>query len=175
MTTRTSYIWPLLHWTRPACLLINFYSASSLKWKSVGRHVDPIGHIIQIPSQPVFTLTHFNLTWLGLEPTIYYTRGKHTTHYTTEAIDYRFWDIIKPTYICLLKECTMYMLIEVKFHNSMQLTFHFSAHFLVNSANTTFSEGCFFLCSSLHVCTKKAYEDIRPRGFPSALAFPIML
>ena len=66
------------------------------------------------------------------------------------------------------------MLIEVKFHNSMQFTFHFSAHFLVNSANTTFSEGCFFLCSSLHVCTKKAYEDIRPRGFPSALAFPIM-
>lgn len=37
-----------------------------------------------------------------------------------------------------------------------RLTFHLSAHFFENSANTTFSSGCFFLCSSLHVCTKNA-------------------
>lgn len=46
-------------------------------------------------------------------------------------------------------------------------TFHRSAHFLENSENTTFSSGCFFLCSSRQVCTKKAYADIRPRGFVS--------
>lgn len=28
----------------------------------------------------------------------------------------------------------------------------------------TEESGCFFLCSSRHVCTKKAYEDILPRG-----------
>ena len=33
-------------------------SASSLKQQSVGRHVIPLGHIILIPSQPVFTLAH---------------------------------------------------------------------------------------------------------------------
>ena len=50
-------------------------------------------------------------------------------------------------------------------------TFHFSEHFLENSAKTTDSPGCFFLCSSRQVCTKNAYDDILPRGFP---AFPIV-
>jgi hypothetical protein len=36
---------------------LEFYSASSLKQQSEGRHVAPLGHIILIPSQPVFALT----------------------------------------------------------------------------------------------------------------------
>jgi hypothetical protein len=36
---------------------LDFYSASSLKQQSAGRHVAPLGHIILIPSQPVFALT----------------------------------------------------------------------------------------------------------------------
>jgi uncharacterized protein (DUF1501 family) len=32
---------------------LDFYSASSLKQQSAGRHVAPLGHIIVIPSQPV--------------------------------------------------------------------------------------------------------------------------
>jgi len=36
---------------------LDLYSASSLKQQSAGRHVAPLGHIILIPSQPVFTLT----------------------------------------------------------------------------------------------------------------------
>ena len=36
---------------------LDFYSASSLKQQSAGRHVAPLGHIILIPSQPVFDLT----------------------------------------------------------------------------------------------------------------------
>jgi len=32
---------------------IRFYSASSLKQKSAGRYVTPLGHIILLPSQPV--------------------------------------------------------------------------------------------------------------------------
>jgi hypothetical protein len=35
---------------------LDFYSASSLKEQSAGRHVPPLGHIIQTPSQPVFAL-----------------------------------------------------------------------------------------------------------------------
>ena len=35
----------------------DLYSARSLKQQSVGRHVVPFGHIISIPSQPVFALT----------------------------------------------------------------------------------------------------------------------
>ena len=35
----------------------DFYSASSLKQQSASRHVAPLGHIILIPSQPVFALT----------------------------------------------------------------------------------------------------------------------
>ena len=35
---------------------LDFYSASSLKQQSSDRHVAPLGHIILIPSQPVFTL-----------------------------------------------------------------------------------------------------------------------
>ena len=36
---------------------LDFDSASSLKQQSVARHVVPLGHIILIPSQPVFALT----------------------------------------------------------------------------------------------------------------------
>jgi hypothetical protein len=35
----------------------DFYSASSLKQQSAGRHFAPLGHIILIPSQPVFALS----------------------------------------------------------------------------------------------------------------------
>jgi hypothetical protein len=36
---------------------LDFYSTSSPKQQSVGRHVAPLGHIILIPSQPVFALS----------------------------------------------------------------------------------------------------------------------
>ena len=36
---------------------LDFNSASSLKQQSAGRHVAPLGHIILIPSQPVFALS----------------------------------------------------------------------------------------------------------------------
>jgi hypothetical protein len=35
----------------------DLYSASSQKQQSAGRHVAPLGHIILIPSQPVFALS----------------------------------------------------------------------------------------------------------------------
>jgi hypothetical protein len=78
------------------------YSASSLKQQSVGRHVTPLGHIILIPTQPVFAPTPewcvnceeetktylivFGLIWLVLESKIYCTRGKHANHYTTDTL-----------------------------------------------------------------------------------------
>jgi hypothetical protein len=37
---------------------LDFYSASSLKKQSAGRHIGPLGHIILIPSQPVFAFSH---------------------------------------------------------------------------------------------------------------------
>jgi len=36
---------------------LDFYSASSLKQQSADRHVAPLGQIILIPSQPVFSLS----------------------------------------------------------------------------------------------------------------------
>jgi hypothetical protein len=36
---------------------MDFYSASSLKQQSTDRHVAALGHIILIPSQPVFALS----------------------------------------------------------------------------------------------------------------------
>ena len=36
---------------------LDFYSASSLKQQSAGRHVTPLEHIILIPRQLVFVLT----------------------------------------------------------------------------------------------------------------------
>ena len=67
--------------------LLDFYRASSLKQQSADRHVTLLGHIILIPSQPVFALSPycimlskeatntnfivFGLTQSGLDPTIY--------------------------------------------------------------------------------------------------------
>jgi hypothetical protein len=36
---------------------LDFFIASSLKQQSADRHVAPLGHIILIPSQPVFALS----------------------------------------------------------------------------------------------------------------------
>ena len=36
---------------------LDLYSAISLKQQSADRHVAPLGHIIPIPSQPIFALS----------------------------------------------------------------------------------------------------------------------
>ena len=81
---------------------MDFYSASSLKQQSAGRHVAPLG--THFPdSEPTsicsFSLMlHsgeatntnyivFGLTRSGLEPTIYRTQDEHANHYTTDAVD----------------------------------------------------------------------------------------
>ena len=60
----------------------------------------PLGNIILFPSPPLFLLNVaclgiettntnfivFDLTWPGLEHTIYHTWDKHTKHYTTDAV-----------------------------------------------------------------------------------------
>ena len=35
-------------------VVLDFYSASSLKQQSAGKHVAPLGYIVLIPGQPVF-------------------------------------------------------------------------------------------------------------------------
>ena len=84
--------WGLLC-SRPTLWVGFLHSASSLKQKSADRHVAPLGHIIPIPSQPVFLFllnagrsTKYQLNSLGLEPTIYRTRGEHANDYTTDVI-----------------------------------------------------------------------------------------
>ena len=73
------------------------FSVSSLKQQSADRHVTPLGHIIQIPSQPVFALTclaekqqyqfcNIGLTWPELEHTINHNQGEHANHYTTTPV-----------------------------------------------------------------------------------------
>jgi hypothetical protein len=44
---------------------LDFYSASSLKQHSVGRHIAPLGHINLIQSQPVFALTPWYILTLS--------------------------------------------------------------------------------------------------------------
>ena len=44
---------------------LDFYSVSSLKQQSVGRRVTLLGHIILIPSQPVFSLFLLNAACLA--------------------------------------------------------------------------------------------------------------
>jgi hypothetical protein len=81
---------------------LDFNSSSSLKQQSAGRHVTSLGHIILIPSQPVFAFTPscsvlsgeatktnfivFGLTRPGLDPTIYCTWDEHANQYTTDAV-----------------------------------------------------------------------------------------
>ena len=62
-----------------------------------------LGHIIPIPSQPVFAFLLYAaclaekqqipiycllFDLIGLEPTIYHTQGEHANHYTTDAVYY---------------------------------------------------------------------------------------
>ena len=81
---------------------LDVYSASSLTQQSVGRYIAPLGHIILIPSQPVFALSPlccvrsgettninfivFGLTRSWLEPTIYRTRSEHANYYAADVV-----------------------------------------------------------------------------------------
>jgi hypothetical protein len=83
---------------------LDFYSASSLKQNSTGRHVASLGHVIMILSQPVFSLSPeccvlsgeatntsfivFGLTRSWIEPNINRTRGEHANHYAIDAVKY---------------------------------------------------------------------------------------
>jgi hypothetical protein len=40
---------------------MDFYSASTLKQQSADRHAAPLGHVILIPSQPVFSFNAASL------------------------------------------------------------------------------------------------------------------
>jgi hypothetical protein len=103
--TRTSYIrWNDndIRFVLDRHASLDFYSASSPKQHSVGRHITLLRHIIPIPSQPVFTLSHqccmtsrkatsinfmvFGKTRSELEPTIYCIWGEHANHYTTDDV-----------------------------------------------------------------------------------------
>jgi len=79
---------------------LDFYSASSVKQQSADIHVAPLGHIILIPSQPVFALSLYatclaekqqipilwsGLTRTGLDPIIYALEA--STYYATDAIE----------------------------------------------------------------------------------------
>ena len=81
---------------------MNLYSTTLLKQQSAGIYVAPCGHIILIPSQPVFSPTpscyilnieaantKFIVLYLSraaLDPTIYHTRGEHANNYITDAV-----------------------------------------------------------------------------------------
>ena len=57
---RTSYFqWNVddVHFVLDQLAELDFYSDSSLKQQSAGRHAAPLEHNILIPSQPVFALT----------------------------------------------------------------------------------------------------------------------
>ena len=83
--------------------MVRFYSASSLKQQSIGRHVASLGHIFLIPSQPVFApychvfsveatyniFIVFGHTRPGLELMTYDTRGDHADHYNTDVAHYK--------------------------------------------------------------------------------------
>jgi hypothetical protein len=63
---RTSYIFMRCWWCCQLCTRpirrVGFYSASSLKQRSAGRHVATLIHIILIPSKPVFCSYYCVLT-----------------------------------------------------------------------------------------------------------------
>ena len=46
-----------VHFAQDQHAKLHFHSASSLKQQSADRYIAPLGHIIMIPSQPVFTLS----------------------------------------------------------------------------------------------------------------------
>ena len=76
-----------------------FYSASSLKQQSAGRHVAPLEHIILTPRQPVIALspqcctlsreaTKTNLIVFGSTRTHDLPHSnRHTNHYATDVVN----------------------------------------------------------------------------------------
>jgi hypothetical protein len=98
---------PLCTW--PTRWIELLYRASTLKQQSANRHVAPLGHIILIPNQPVFSLSpyccalsgesittnciFFGFTRPGFEPTIYCTPGEHTNNSATGTV-MQYWNVI---------------------------------------------------------------------------------
>jgi hypothetical protein len=78
-------------------------------------------HFIQIQSHPIFALYSlmlseevanaifivFGFTWLGLDPTIYRTRGKHVNHYDPDTVFFTFMQIVIIVHIYLINIVTI--------------------------------------------------------------------
>lgn len=89
-----------------------------------GRRVSLLGHIMLIPSQPIFGLCSYSLmlraelrnsmyclsfeTQLGIEPALYHTLAKLVNHHTTDAVNntsilslrFSCRDMIYSTHLC---------------------------------------------------------------------------
>ena len=61
------------------------YSSSSLKQQSASGNVALLGHIILIPSKPVFAFSPYCCV-LREEPMIYRTRGEYANNYAIDAV-----------------------------------------------------------------------------------------
>ena len=159
-----------MRWWGPLCTrLVGFFSAGSLKQQSADRHVAPLGHIILIPSQPVFALslslilggkatnTNFiisSLTRSGLESTIYRTRGEHTYHYTTDVVgfDLDTWTTLidkKSHGLCLqiMIERRMLLLDKSNINEGQHNTIAWQWFQWVNDCCLTPFSGIFQLCN----------------------------
>ena len=94
-------------WRGPPCCRP---TCSLEQQSSAGRHIAPFGHIILIPRQPIFALSHwwcmlsqkatnanlkvFGLNRSGLEPAIYRTRGEHVNHYAIDAAKHFYRSLV---------------------------------------------------------------------------------
>ena len=102
----TTFFFQLYHdeWDdeNEVCFVLDKHT-SSLKQQSKGRHVNLLGYVILIPSQPILFLLlnamclmeklqiPILLSLIWLESTIYHTWGEHANHYTTEPTIYHTW------------------------------------------------------------------------------------
>ena len=126
-----------LYWTNT----LSWIFIVPLKQQSADRHVAPLGHIILIPSQPVFVLSPqccvlsgeatntnfivFGLTLSGLEPTIYRTRGEHANHYNINTIHFGLIILLKGFKVQL---STIFILKILFLQVSGSLRFHLCLH-----------------------------------------------
>jgi hypothetical protein len=92
-------------------LSMDLYSASSLIQQSASGHVTPLGHIILISSQPVFTLMCFagkkQIYQVWFEPTINRKQCERVNHYTTDLVLFnlfftslKYWALIQFNLFC---------------------------------------------------------------------------
>jgi hypothetical protein len=75
----------LAHWNNSSQVQMSLHF-DTLAWFQTNQYLPLLINAACLVEKQQIPISIFGWTWLGFEPMVYHTRGKHANYYTTDAV-----------------------------------------------------------------------------------------